>query len=56
MTTKTIFYAKLLNKKVVENFLICPESKRTQESAFICQRYDQNTKLDRDNFEQNDMT
>jgi hypothetical protein len=56
MTTKTIFSVKLLNTKGLENFLRFPESKITEESEFVCQRYDQNTELDRDHFEQNDMT
>jgi hypothetical protein len=51
MTTKTICYAKLVNTKVVGNFLNFPESTKTQESEFICLRYDQNTKLDRDKSE-----
>jgi hypothetical protein len=56
MTTKAIFPAKLLNTKVIDNFLSFSESKRTQESECVCGRYDQNTELDRDKSEQNDMT
>jgi hypothetical protein len=50
------FFAQLLNTKVVDNFLSFVESTRTKESEFICGRYDQNTKLDRDKSEQDDMT
>jgi hypothetical protein len=53
MTTKMIFSVKLLNKKVIDNFLRFPE--RTQESEFVCGRYDQNTELDRDKSEQPSM-
>jgi hypothetical protein len=54
MTTKMIFSVKLLNKKVIDNFLRFPE--RTQESEFVCGRYDQNTELDRDKSEQREVT
>jgi hypothetical protein len=56
MTMKTIFSVNPLNTKVIENFRSFPESTRTQESEFICGRYHQNTELDRDKSEQNDMT
>jgi hypothetical protein len=56
MTTKTIFYAKHLNTKVIDNFLRFPESKRTQQSELVCGRYDHNTELDRDISEQDEMT
>jgi hypothetical protein len=56
MTTKTIFSAKLVNTKVIYNFLRFLESTRTQEDEFVCGRYDQNTELDRDNSEQDEMT
>jgi hypothetical protein len=42
--------------KVIDNFLNFPESTRTQESEFICGPCDQNTELDRDKSEQDDMT
>jgi hypothetical protein len=42
--------------KVIDNFLGFLESIRTQESEFVCGRYDQNTELDRDKSEQDDMT
>jgi hypothetical protein len=45
-----------VNTKVVANFLRFSESTRTQESEFVCERYDQNTELDRDKSEQDDMT
>jgi hypothetical protein len=45
-----------MNTKVIDNFVSFPESTRTQESMFICGIYDQNTKLDRDKSEQDDMT
>jgi hypothetical protein len=35
MTTKTIFYEKLGNMKVVGNFIKFPESTRTQEFEFV---------------------
>jgi hypothetical protein len=54
MTTKTIFSAKLLNMKVIDNFCF-PESTRTQEFEFVCEIYDQNTELDRDRSERDDM-
>jgi hypothetical protein len=41
--------------KVVETFLIFSESTRTAESKLVCGRYDQNTKLDRDKSEQDEM-
>jgi hypothetical protein len=56
MTTKTIFSEKLLNTKVIENFRRFPESTRTQESEFVCGRYDQNTELDRDKSGKDKMT
>jgi hypothetical protein len=56
MTTKTIFSAKLMNTKVIENFLAFLENIRTQEYEFVCGRYDQKTKLDRDKSEQYNMT
>jgi hypothetical protein len=49
MTTKTIISAKCMSTKLVENFIRFLESVRTQESEFVCERYDQNTELDRDN-------
>jgi hypothetical protein len=54
MTTKTIF-VKHQNTKVIDKFLRFPESIRTQESEFVCGRYDQNAKLDRDKSEQDEM-
>jgi hypothetical protein len=56
MTTKMIFSMNLLNMKVIDNFLRFPESTRTQEFEFVCGRYDQNTELDKDKSEQDDMT
>jgi hypothetical protein len=56
MTTKMIFSVNLLNTKVIVNFLSFLESIRTQESRFVCGRYDQNTEPDRDKSEQDDMT
>jgi hypothetical protein len=55
MATKMIFLPTLYTK-VIENVLRFPESIRTQESQFICGRYDQNTELDTDKSEQDDMT
>jgi hypothetical protein len=45
-----------VNTKFVENFISFPEGTGTQESEFECGKYDQNTKLDRDNSEQDEMT
>jgi hypothetical protein len=56
MTTKMIFSSKLLNTKVIDNFLRISDITRTQESEFVSGRYDQNTKLDRDKYEQDEMT
>jgi hypothetical protein len=56
MITKIFFSANLLNTKVIDNFLRFPESIRTQESKFVCERYDQNTELDRDKSEQDKMS
>jgi hypothetical protein len=50
-----IFSTKHLYTKVIENFLIFLES-ITQESKFVCGIYYLNTELDRDNFEQDEMT
>ncbi len=55
MTTKTIFSEKLLNTKVIDNFLTFLESTRTEECEFVCGRYDQNTEVDRDKSEQDDI-
>jgi hypothetical protein len=55
-TTKTIFPVALMNMKVIENFLRFPESTKTQEYEFLCGRYDQNTELERDKSEQDEMT
>jgi hypothetical protein len=41
------FSRKLLNTKVVDNFLSFPESTRTLHFEFVCEIYGQNTKLDR---------
>jgi hypothetical protein len=35
MTTKKIFFEELLNMKVVDNYVIFPESTITQESKFV---------------------
>jgi hypothetical protein len=56
MTIKTIFSETLVNTKVVDNFVRFSKSKRTQESEFLCGRYDENTELDRDNSKQDEMT
>jgi hypothetical protein len=53
---KLFFYEKRVNTKFVENFISFPEGTGTQESEFECGKYDQNTKLDRDNSEQDEMT
>jgi hypothetical protein len=42
---------KLLNTKVTDNLLRFLESIRTQESEFVCEIYDQNTKMNRDKSE-----
>jgi hypothetical protein len=56
MTMKTIFSEQLVNTKVVENFIRFLKSTINQESEFVCGRYDQNTELDRDNSEKDEMT
>jgi hypothetical protein len=45
---KTIFSTKLVNTKVVENFIIFPQSIVIQESEFLCGIYDQNIELDKE--------
>jgi hypothetical protein len=50
------FSAKLVNTKVVDNFVGFPESTRIQIFDFVCEIYGQNIKLDRDKFEQDKMT
>jgi hypothetical protein len=39
------FSGKLVNTKVVDNFLSFPESIRKLNSGFVCEIYVQNTKL-----------
>jgi hypothetical protein len=57
LTTKTIFSAKkLVNTKVLENLVRFPESRRMQIFKYVLDRYDQNTKLERDKLEQDDKT
>jgi hypothetical protein len=46
MTAKMIFSVKLLNTKGIDNFIRFLESTKTQESKFVCGRYDRNIKLD----------
>jgi hypothetical protein len=42
-----MFSRKLVNKKVVDNFLRFPESTRTQNFEFVCEIYAQNTELNK---------
>jgi hypothetical protein len=42
-----MFSGKLVNTKVVDNFLRFPYSKRTLNSKYVCENYAQNTELDR---------
>jgi hypothetical protein len=56
MTTKITFSVKRLNTKIIENFLSLLERTRKKLSEFICGTYDQNTELDRDKSEQDEMT
>jgi hypothetical protein len=56
MTTKTFCSVKLVSTKVVENFVSFPERIRTQIFEFVCGGYDQNTELDRDKFEKDEIT
>lgn len=52
----TTFSGILTIDKVVDNFTSFPESTRTQKSEFVCERYQQNTELDRDKSEPDVMT
>jgi hypothetical protein len=45
-----------VNTKLIDNFLRFLESTRTQGSEFVCGIYDENTKLDIDKSEQDEMT
>jgi hypothetical protein len=56
MTTKITFSVKRLNTKIIENFLSLLERTRKKLSEFVCGTYDQNTELDRDKSEQDEMT
>jgi hypothetical protein len=51
-----IFSEKLVNVKIVDNFISLLESIIIQIFEFICGRYNQTTKLDRDKSEQGNMT
>jgi hypothetical protein len=42
-----MFSRKLVNKKVVDNFLLFLQSTITQNYEFVCKIYAQNTELDR---------
>jgi uncharacterized protein YifE (UPF0438 family) len=55
-TQITIFSGKLTIDKVVDNFLSFPESSKTIKSEFLCERYGQNTELDREDSEPVRMT
>ena len=52
----TIFSENLTVDKVVENFPCFSESTRTLKSEFVCGRYGQNTELDREESEPDEMT